>query len=1002
MTPNQHFFKARTTAACVVFLLAGNSAPALAGAANGGNTLQPSALAQIKAILDEKASRTPTEAKLESNLLYGVKALTQSATKGSLQAQPRFVQDFVKNNIAADLTVKVTITAKVTDGLLAALKAVGASDISPFPQYDTVTATVPADQLLTISTRPEVRFIRTGDPNSTNRYDLTPSELQAWQQSNGGFDGLLTGPITNVGAATSQGVVAHAADKVQQTGIDGTGVKVCVLSNGVNSLAARQATGDLPASVDVLTGQAGSGDEGTAMLEIVHDIAPGAALGFATANPSQAQFATNIQNLRNAPHNCNIIVDDVTYYAEPPFQEGIIAQAVTTVTTSGAPYFSSAANSGSLAKGTSGTWEGDFVSGGNFTLPDGSEAGTIHKFGASTSNTLTSTGNLYILTWGDPQSGSNNDYDLFILNSALTTVLGASASSQTGTQIPLEAIAPSASIPAGSKIIVLNYNGAAAVRALRLDTERGRLSINTKGNTFGHNGGVNTITTATVNVGNAGGGVFTGGAANPVSTYSSDGPRRLFYTPAGAAITPGNILFGTNGGTLLNKVDLTSTDCVTTTTPGFAPFCGTSAAAPHAAAIAALIKSAKPSLTVAQIKSALTTTALDIETAGFDVTSGSGLIMANTSVRSVLTPIGAAKVFAPASITVGGTSTLTLTLTNSNAVALKNVALTDTYPSANVKNAATPAAAFTGTGCAGTVTAVAGGSSVALSAATIPAGGSCVLKVNVTSAVAGSYVDGSGSLTTPLGLNTAAASSTLTVAAAVAKPDFVVTSVVLSPASPTLKGTFSATVTVKNQGTAAGNGGYLDVWTNQPVAQTCPADGNGFALVGTLAAGASKTLVITGLPSGADGAKTLRAFVDSACLTAESNESNNQFTQAYTVVGGPDFVVTGIVLSPASPKTKTTFSATVTVKNQGTAAGDGRFLDVWANQSAVQTCPADGDNFAAVGVLAAGASKAITLTGIPAGAVGAKTLRAFVDSYCETVESNDGNNQATASYSVVP
>jgi len=232
--------------------------------------------------------------------------------------------------------------------------------------------------------------------------------------------------------------------------------------------------------------------------------------------------------------------------------------------------------------------------------------------------------------------------------------------------------------------------------------------------------------------------------------------------------------------------------------------------------------------------------------------------------------------------------------------------------------------------------------------------------------------------------------------------DFVVTSISLSPASPTLKGTFSAIVTVKNQGTAAGNGGYLDVWANQPVAQTCPADGNGFALVGTLAAGASKTFTITGLAAGTPGAKTLRAFVDSSCLTTESNESNNQLTQAYTVGGGADFVVTGIVLSPTGPKTKTTFSATVTVKNQGTAAGDGRFLDVWANQSAVQTCQADGNASAAVGVLAAGASKAITLTGLPAGAVGSKTFRAFVDSYCQTVETNESNNQSTAVYSVVP
>src|SRR5215813_11639179 len=116
------------------------------------------------------------------------------------------------------------------------------------------------------------------------------------------------------------------------------------------------------------------------MLQIVHDIAPRAQLFFATANNSEASFAENILALRNAPYNCDIIIDDVGYFDEPPFQDGIVAQAVNAVTADGALYFSSAGNEGSVAKNTAGVWEGDFNDAGSpaFTFPGGAKAGTIH------------------------------------------------------------------------------------------------------------------------------------------------------------------------------------------------------------------------------------------------------------------------------------------------------------------------------------------------------------------------------------------------------------------------------------------------------------------------------------------------------------------------------------------------------------------------------------------------------------------------------------------------
>lgn len=114
----------------------------------------------------------------------------------------------------------------------------------------------------------------------------------------------------------------------------------------------------------------------------------------------------------------------------------------------------------------------------------------------------------------------------------------------------------------------------------------------------------------------------------------------------------------------------------------------------------------------------------------------------------------------------------------------------------------------------------------------------------------------------------------------------------------------------------------------------------------------------------------------------------------------PDFVVTSIVLNPATPKPNTTFAATVTVKNQGSSAGDGKFLDVWTNQTTALTCGATGTQRQTVGVLAANATKALIFAGLNAGTAANKMFGAFVDSGCGTVESNEQNNQVTQAYTV--
>jgi len=722
-------------------------------------------LRQIQAFITDKESWTPAEKKLQSTLLYAARFRAQGSLGPGLSLSNAGVDGFIASRVAPDSTVAVTIRGDINTDLLATLASVGGYDIRPYPQLERATLRLPLASLLGIAQRADVQFIApTGRPMLNRHVEDVSQDLATSSAERIASSGK---PTTKVGSVTWSGVLEHGADLAQNTGINGAGVKVCVLSDSADPgvISSLQTSGDLPATVDVLENAPGNSNEGAAMMEIVYDMVPGAELGFATAFISEADFASNIVALQASPHNCNIIVDDVSWDTEGAFQDGIIAKAVNKVTAAGALYFSSAANSGNKTDGTSGTWEGDFVDGGaNALLP----GGTLHSFGANTYD-LVNTISEVTLQWSDPLGASSNDYDLFILSPDGLTVVGSGNTTQSGTQDPFEFIDCfdfPVECPSGGRVVIFKHTGA-AVRALRIDAMRGQLSVNTNGSTYGHNAAATAYTVAAVDLRTHTGTQFNGTEVN--NSFSSDGPRKIFYNPSGSAITPGNLLFGTSGGTTLSKVDITAGNCGHTVT--FSTFCGTSASAPTAASIAALLKQAEPSLTPAQIQTALFSTAIDIMAPGFDVTAGNGIVMADRSLRSVLSPLTIAKSFVPPSIAPGGTSVLTITLSNANAVALDGVVFTDTYPS-GVVNTGTPNANTTGASCTGTLAASAGGNSLGLTVGMVPALASCTYKVHVTSSTSNAYVDASGAVTTPIALNTTAQSATLTVGTVGAPPVF--------------------------------------------------------------------------------------------------------------------------------------------------------------------------------------------------------------------------------------
>ncbi len=233
-------------------------------------------------------------------------------------------------------SVIVDITTVVDGEVLDTIKSSGGEILLVSVAYHSIRARVSIMQLEAIAGLAQVRFIQPKqEANSSSRNPpvklpslaqttekslfATPASLinqQLFEALNS--DKTLPNGTTSIGIAATEGDATHRASTARGTfNVDGTGVKIGVLSDGVTTITTAQASGDI-GSVTVLPGQEGSGDKGTAVLEIIHDIAPGAELYFATSTTSITSFAQNIRDLRAA--GCDIIVDDTSYFRSRRFR----------------------------------------------------------------------------------------------------------------------------------------------------------------------------------------------------------------------------------------------------------------------------------------------------------------------------------------------------------------------------------------------------------------------------------------------------------------------------------------------------------------------------------------------------------------------------------------------------------------------------------------------------------------------------------------------------------
>ena len=418
----------------------------------------------------------------------------------------------------------------------------------------------------------------------------------------------VTAPVVNK-QDTSEGVGFHKANLAHAL-TTGAGVKIGVISDGVDSIQIAKNTGDLPSSVTVLSNEQG-GDEGTAMLEIVYDMAPGAKLYFHDCGDNVLAFNEAVDDLIAA--GCTIVVDDIGWILEPFFEDGVIASHFKEITAQNKVLLVSSAGNAASSH-----YQGLYK--------DSPTNPGFHDFtpGTGTSDTE----DLYfqlgpgrsarvVLQWKEPfGSSSLSDYDLqlyAIINGSYVPV-AQSAATNSETQEPLEyiGVVNNGSSTYDMAIVVRRYD-APVPKELEVyvyGVPMYPYNIVKANSIFGHPAVSGVV---------ACGAIDAGEPSNPptIESFSSQGPVTT--------------LTGTR-----SKPDVCGADGVNVTgAGGFSdPFFGTSAAAPHIAAIAALIKARFPTYTPSQIANAITKNSTDLGAAGFDTVYGYGLANAYAAVNS--------------------------------------------------------------------------------------------------------------------------------------------------------------------------------------------------------------------------------------------------------------------------------------------------------------------------------------------------------------------------------
>lgn len=553
---------------------------------------------------------------------------------------------------------------------LDSLRSTGASIVAANRRYQTATVAIAPASLRELAGASGVQAV--SEVRAPLIYGVEPAEVGAECEG---------------GSVISEGVKQlHADEARSKYDVSGNGVTVGILSDSYNTATSAAggsqpiathagedvASGDLPGSANPCPEErtpvgvledfgTESGDEGRAMAQTVHDLAPAASLAFATAFTGELGFAKNIEKLAL---QARVLVDDVAYFEEPFFQDGPVAAAVDKVAGKGVAYFSAAGNDNLIDGGGNeiASWEAPAFrdAGGcppvvekhegfngthcmNFKPNAGEGPDTTFSIDVQGGATLT-----VDLQWAEPWYGVVTDLDAFLLNSESKIVSAAYENNvgnpplkEEGSQKPVEVLQweNTAASSQTVRLVINRFSGLAPRLKFALlengsgvsETEYPKSSgEDVVGPTiFGHTAAQGAMSVAAMRY----------SRSSQPERYSSRGPVHHYFKAVKGTLPALPLL---PGETAIAKPDITATDCGATTffasfvaSEATWRFCGTSAAAPHAAGVAALQLEANPAASVSEIRQAQAATAVPIGAFGPDAV-GAGLIDADAAVASML------------------------------------------------------------------------------------------------------------------------------------------------------------------------------------------------------------------------------------------------------------------------------------------------------------------------------------------------------------------------------